>query len=226
MKLKENIAGFGVLGILTVLVLLPLAAVLAQVVCPGLSPDKFDAGNLRLVLDVFVRPLWKKAFFNSAGLSLATTVFGLLLAGGLAHVRVRYDFPLARLLDIVSWILMIMPSFILAQGWVFFASGNGIASSWLHIPGMSSFLFSFPGLVCVMVLCKYPMAYVAIKAALEWYPARLVHAARMNGASPLRVWRTVQMPLCLPAYFSAAMLISARPRCVSIWRGCSRCTWW
>ena len=207
MKLKENIAGFGVLGILTVLVLLPLAAVLAQVVCPGLSLDKFDAGNLRLVLDVFVRPLWKKAFFNSAGLSLATTVFGLLLAGALAHVRVRYEFPLARLLDIVSWILMIMPSFILAQGWVFFASGNGIASSWLHIPGMSSFLFSFPGLVCVMVLCKYPMAYVAIKAALEWYPARLVHAARMNGASPLRVWRTVQMPLCLPAYFSAAMLI-------------------
>ena len=83
MKLKENIAGFGVLGILTVLVLLPLAAVLAQVVCPGLSLDKFDAGNLRLVLDVFVRPLWKKAFFNSAGLSLATTVFGLLLAGAL-----------------------------------------------------------------------------------------------------------------------------------------------
>ena len=106
MKLKENIAGFGVLGILTVLVLLPLAAVLAQVVCPGLSLDKFDAGNLRLVLDVFVRPLWKKAFFNSAGLSLATTVFGLLLAGALAHVRVRYEFPLARLLDSYDYALL------------------------------------------------------------------------------------------------------------------------
>ncbi len=207
MKLKENIAGFSILTILTVLVLLPLAAVLVQVVCPGLNPEKFNVGSLSLVLDVFVRPLWKKAFFNSAGLSLATTAAGLMLAGVLAHVRVRYEFPLAKLLDIVSWILMIMPSFILAQGWVFFASGNGIASSWLHLPGMNSFLFSFPGLVCVMVLCKYPMAYVAIKAALEWYPARLVHAARMNGASPLRVWLTVQMPLCMPAYFSAAMLI-------------------
>lgn len=207
MKLKENIAGFGVLAILILLVLLPLAAVLIQVVCPGLSLEKLNLGNLSLILDVFVRPLWKKAFLNSAALSLATTAAGLMLAGLLAHIRVRYDFPLAKLLDIVSWILMIVPSFILAQGWVFFASGNGIASSWLGLSGISSMLFSFPGLVCVMVLCKYPMAYVAVKAALEWHPARLVHAARMNGASSFRVWATVQMPLCLPSYFAAAMLI-------------------
>ena len=207
MKLRENVAGSLVLAILTLLVLLPLVTVLVQIVCPGLSLQELNFGNLSLTLDVFTRPLWKKAFVNSATMSLCTTAAGLLLAGVLAHIRVKYDFPLARLLDIVSWILMIMPSFILAQGWVFFASGNGIARSWLHIQGMNDFLFSFPGLVTVMVWCKYPMAYVAIKAALEWYPARLVHAARMNGASPAKVWFSVQLPLCLPTYFSAAMLI-------------------
>lgn len=184
MKVRENIAGSLVLAILTILVLLPLVTVLLQVICPGLKPGELDMGNMSLVMDVFVRPLWKKAFINSASMSLCTTVLGLCLAGVLAHIRVKYDFPLAKLLDVVSWILMIMPSFILAQGWVFFASGNGIARSWLHIEGMNNFLFSFPGLVTVMVLCKYPMAYVAIKAALEWYPARLVHAARINGAPP------------------------------------------
>ena len=207
MKVRENIAGSLVLAILTILVLLPLVTVLLQVICPGLKPGELDMGNMSLVMDVFVRPLWKKAFINSASMSLCTTVLGLCLAGVLAHIRVKYDFPLAKLLDVVSWILMIMPSFILAQGWVFFASGNGIARSWLHIEGMNNFLFSFPGLVTVMVLCKYPMAYVAIKAALEWYPARLVHAARINGASPLKVWTSVQLPLCMPTYFSAAMLI-------------------
>ena len=207
MKLRENIAGSLVLAILTILVLLPLVTVLIQVVCPGLTLSELDLGNLNLVLDVFVRPLWKKAFINSATMSLCTTVLGLLLAGVLAHIRVKYDFPLAKLLDIVSWILMIMPSFILAQGWVYFASGNGIARSWLGIQGMNNFLFSFPGLVTVMVLCKYPMAYVAIKAALEWYPARLVHAARLNGATPFKAWTSVQLPLCMPTYFSAAMLI-------------------
>ena len=207
MKLRENIAGSLILAILTILVLLPLLTVLIQVVCPGLSLEELNLGNLNLVLDVFVRPLWRRAFINSASMSLCTTIAGLILAGFLAQIRVKYNFPLAKLLDIVSWILMIMPSFILAQGWVFFASGNWIARSWLHIEGMNNFLFSFPGLVTVMVLCKYPMAYVAIKSALEWYPARLVHAARLNGASPFKAWTSVQLPLCMPAYFSAAMLI-------------------
>ena len=52
MKSKDNAAGFGILAILILLVLLPLAAVLFQVVCPGLQIEKFDPSNLKLVLDL------------------------------------------------------------------------------------------------------------------------------------------------------------------------------
>ena len=207
MKSRENAAGVGILGILGILVLLPLAAVLFQILCPGLQLEKFDLKNLSLVLDVFVRPLWKKAFLNSFFLSSGTTVIGLVLAAVLAHIRTRYQFAGAKLLDLTAWILMIMPSFLLAQGWVYFSSSNGIASAWLGIPGVGSFVFSDWGLVTVMVLCKFPMAYVTIKTSLEWYPARLMYAARMNGASSFYAWRTIQLPLCIPAYCSAAMLI-------------------
>ena len=207
MKSRENAAGVGILGILGILVLLPLAAVLFQILCPGLQLEKFDLKNLSLVLDVFVRPLWKKAFLNSFFLSSGTTVIGLVLAAVLAHIRTRYQFAGAKLLDLTAWILMIMPSFLLAQGWVYFSSSNGIASTWRGIPGVGSFVFSYWGLVTVMVLCKFPMAYVTIKTSLEWYPARLMYAARMNGASSFYAWRTIQLPLCIPAYCSAAMLI-------------------
>ena len=207
MKSRENAAGVGILGILGILVLLPLAAVLFQILCPGLQLEKFDLKNLSLVLDVFVRPLWKKAFLNSFFLSSGTTAIGLVLAAILAHIRTRYQFAGAKLLDLTAWILMIMPSFLLAQGWVYFSSSNGIASAWLGIPGVGSFVFSYWGLVTVMVLCKFPMAYVKIKTSLEWYPARLMYASRMNGASSFHAWRTIQLPLCIPAYCSAAMLI-------------------
>lgn len=207
MKNRDNTTGFGILGILAILVLLPLAAVLFQVLCPGLNWKQFDVRNLSLLFQVFVRPLWKKAFLNSFFLSVGTTALGLMLAAFLAHIRVHYAFFGSRLIDVVSWILMIVPSFILAQGWVYFASGNGIAKVWFGINGVSSFVFSFWGLVTVMVLCKYPLAYVTIKNAMEWYPARLVHAARMSGSSGFRAWRDVQLPLCIPAYCSAAMLI-------------------
>ncbi len=207
MKSKDNAAGIGILGLLILLVLLPLVTVLFQVICPGLSIDKFNLSNLALVLDVFKRPLWKKAFLNSFFLSCGTTVLGLILAAVLAHFRVNYKFACAKLLDFTAWVLMIIPSFILAQGWVYFSSGNGIASAWLGIKGVGSFVFSYWGLVCVMVLCKFPLAYVTIKTSMEWYPSRLMHAARMNGASAFRAWKNVQLPLCIPAYCSAAMLI-------------------
>lgn len=207
MKRKDNAAGICILGILILLVLLPLVTVLFQVICPGLSAEKFNLSNLTLLLDVFKRPLWKKAFFNSFFLSCGTTVLGLFIAALLAHFRVKYKFAGAKLLDLTAWVLMIIPSFILAQGWVYFSSGNGIASAWLGIPNVGSFVFSYWGLVCVMVLCKFPLAYVTIKTSMEWYPARLMHAARMNGASAFKAWRSVQLPLCIPAYCSAAMLI-------------------
>ena len=207
MKNRDNTAGFSILGILTVLVLLPLAAVLFQVICPGLDFRKLDLSNLSLLFQVFVRPLWKKAFFDSFFLGVGTTIMGLILAAFLAHIRVHYAFWGARMIDVCSWILMIVPSFILAQGWVYFSSGNGIAKAWFGLDGVSRFIFSYWGLVTVMVLCKYPLAYITIKNAMEWYPARLVYAARMNGASSFRAWRDVQLPLCIPAYCSAAMLI-------------------
>ena len=96
MKSRENAAGVGILGILGILVLLPLAAVLFQILCPGLQLEKFDLKNLSLVLDVFVRPLWKKAFLNSFFLSSGTTVIGLVLAAVLAHIRTRYQFAGAK----------------------------------------------------------------------------------------------------------------------------------
>lgn len=57
MKTRENIAGAGILAVLVTLVLLPLLAVLVQVVCPGLAPEEFHLGNLSLIVDVFTRPL-------------------------------------------------------------------------------------------------------------------------------------------------------------------------
>ncbi len=169
--------------------------------------ENFDLSNLGLLREIFTRPLWRRAFLDSLELAAGTTALGLVLAAVLAHIRVHYAFPGSRFMDLAAWILMIVPSFILAQGWVYFSSGNGIAKSWLGISWMSSFVFSFPGLVTVMALCKFPMAYITIKTAMEWYPQRLMHAARMNGASSFKAWKDVQLPLSIPAFCSAAMLI-------------------
>ncbi len=204
---KENRLSTGVFVVLFILVLLPLATVLFQILCPGMDFTKFSISNLSLLTNVFTRPLWRKAFFNSLKLASATTVVGLILATILAWIRTHYASRFNKLIDLTAWILMIVPSFILAQGWVYFSSGNGIAKIWLGMSHINEFIFSFKGLVLVMVLCKWPMAYIAIRTSLEWEPSRLMHAARMNGASKIQALRSIQLPLMIPALCSAAMLI-------------------
>jgi len=203
----EGAIGWIILSVLAVLIILPLGAVLLQIVSPGFFGNTEKADGMSLLFEVFEKPLWYKALGNSMSLGIWTTFFGTVFGAFLANFRVKWEFKTAKLLDIAAWILMIMPSFIIAQGWVYFASGNGIARSWLHWNNINSLVFSFPGLVFIMVLNKFPFAYVTIKAALEWKPERLSLAARMNGASPWEEWKTVQAPLCIPAYCSAAILI-------------------
>ncbi|TYP78111.1 ABC transporter permease [Paenibacillus methanolicus] len=199
--------GWLMLALLVVLILLPLAAVVVQVLLPGVFFGRFAFGDLSLLLDIFKRPLWFASLKNSLMLGVGTTVLATLLGGALAAIRARWAFAGARLLDIAVWLLLVTPSFILAQGWVMFASADGLAASWLGWNWLHGLVFQPAGLIAVMTLSKFPLAYLAVHGALAWKASRLGDAARMSGASPWTAWRTIEAPLLLPAIASGAMLV-------------------
>lgn len=207
LRLNQDRLGWLVSIILGVLVLLPLAAVIIQVLLPGVFFGSWQLGDLGLMLEVFKRPLWLKSLENSVVLACGTTVLAALLGGTLAMIRSSWRFPTARLLDASVWILLITPSFILAQGWVMFAAGGGIAVKLLGWNWVTPAVFQPLGLIAVMTLSKFPLAYLSVHAAMEWKVEQLAEAARLCGASALRVWRTVQAPLLLPAFLAGAALV-------------------
>lgn len=203
----EDRLGWSASLLLAILVLIPLAAVIIQVLLPGVFFGEWRIGNLSLLLDIFKRPLWQKSLENSVVLAVSTTLFGTLLGGILAMVRSTWRFPTARLLDTAVWMLLIAPSFILSQGWVMFAAQNGFAArllGWDWVPGL---IFQPAGLVLVMTLSKFPLAYLSVRAAMEWKVEQLSEAAKLCGASKFRVWRTIQAPLLLPAFLAGAALV-------------------
>ncbi|MBW7456632.1 iron ABC transporter permease, partial [Paenibacillus sepulcri] len=155
-SLSPNFLGWLVSAILALLILYPLAAVMIQVVFPGVFFGDWNPGNLSLLLDVFSRPLWRQSMLNSLLLAGGTTVFATLLGGGLAMLRSSWSFPTARWLDLSVWVLLITPSFILAQGWVLFASSNGFAHKIFGWDWVTSLVFQPAGLVAIMVLSKFP----------------------------------------------------------------------
>ncbi|CAM3547759.1 ABC transporter permease [Marinicrinis lubricantis] len=203
----ENRLGWSVSFILAILVLFPLAAVMIQVLLPGVFFGEWQLGNLSLLLDVFHRPLWQKSLENSVVLAVGTTALGTLLGGMLAMIRSTWQFPTAKLLDAAVWVLLICPSFILSQGWVMFSSQSGFAAQLLGWEWVPAAVFQPAGLIVIMALSKFPLAYLSVHAAMEWKVDMLSDAAKLCGASAFRVWRTVQAPLLLPAFLAGAALV-------------------
>ncbi|MCI3926226.1 iron ABC transporter permease [Paenibacillus sp. TRM 82003] len=199
--------GWTVSAALALLILCPLAAVIIQVWFPGIFFGTLKLGQLDLLLDVFRRPLWRQSVINSVTLATGATALATLIGGPLAMLRATWSFRTAGWLDAAVWTLLIAPSFILAQGWVLFASSGGVARSILGWDGITSFVFTPFGLICIMALCKFPFVYLSVYTAMEWRVGSLEHAARLNGASAWTVWRTIRAPLLLPAYLAGAALV-------------------
>jgi iron(III) transport system permease protein len=208
MKLQlDQSLGWSVSAILAVLVLFPLAAVIIQILLPGVFFGELRLGDFRLLLELFHRPLWLKSLVNSVLLALGTTLLGTLLGGILATVRSAWRFPTAGMLDAAVWALLITPSFILAQGWVMFAAPNGFAVRMFGWEWVPSAVFQPAGLIVIMALSKFPLAYLSVRAAMEWQVGQLADAARLCGASPFAAWRSIQAPLLLPSYLAGAALV-------------------
>ncbi|MCM3782257.1 ABC transporter permease subunit [Neobacillus mesonae] len=199
--------GGGVTLLLFVLIFLPLLAVLLNVFLPGIFFGDWQVGNANLLMEIFHRPLWKQSLINSTILGIGTALIGTMMGGILASIRVRWEFAAGKWLDIAVWLLLIAPSFMIAQGWVLFASANGLFQQFTGGTWVTSFIFQPAGLIFVMSLSKFPLAYLAIVASSEWNMRQYGYAARLNGASPFVVWRTVELPLALPSYLAGATLV-------------------
>ncbi|MBO1001775.1 ABC transporter permease [Pseudogracilibacillus auburnensis] len=207
MKQSENRIGGAVTLILFIFIFLPLLAVILNAIFPGIFFGKVEFNGFHIIFDIFERKLWYVSLKNSVTLGIGAATFGTLLGGVLATIRSKWDYTMGRWLDIAVWVLLIAPSFMIAQGWVLFASSEGLANSVLGWSWVTSFIFQPIGLIFVMGLTKFPLAYLTVVAAMEWNVSRFEHAARLNGARPFTVWRTVQLPLSLPAYIAGWTLV-------------------
>ncbi|MBQ2262532.1 MAG: iron ABC transporter permease [Loktanella sp.] len=205
--LPEDWLGITVVLLLVILVLAPMAAVLLQAFMPGAFSGQSRGIGFGGLLEIFERPLWRRALWNSLFLASIAAVIGGLMGSGLAILRHNSRLALGPALDIAAWAIIILPSFILAQGWILFASRGGLANQWFGLSFVPDLVFNPWGLAVVMSLKSFPFAYLTVSAALQWRMDDYAHAARLNGAGPLRVLFTVRLPMLLPAVLSGALLI-------------------
>jgi molybdate transport system permease protein len=150
-------------------------------------------------------PLWL-----SYKVATIATLFSLVLGVGVATLLARKKFVGREMLDALVTVPMVMPPTVLGY-YVLAAVGK---NSWLgevfkSVTG-GTIAFSVTGCVVAAFVGSVPLVIKSSRTALESVDPTLVQAARTLGASPLRTYLTVELPLAAPGIAAGVMLAFAR----------------
>ena len=191
-----------------VLIGLPLGTVLLQAVMPALFDPTapgyaLDAGALGRAL---ATPRVASAILHSLELGAVVAVTATLLGGGFAVLTQRFALPLRWLIVPVPWLVFLTPSYLKALAWVLLmAPGGYLAQLGLLSHAGSDAFFGLGGLVFVHTFSLFPLAGFIIGGALAGIGPDMEDAARLSGASKLRIWLSITLPLLAPAIALSAI---------------------
>ena len=148
---------------------------------------------------------------------LLTFEVATLAVGASALIGVSTGWLLARrklpgsdLLDGLVTAPMVLPPTVLGYYvLVFFGRKSPLGRAFEAVTG-TSIVFSFGGVVLAATIGALPLVVMSSRAALEGVDPLLRNAARTLGASPLRAFLTVDLPLAAPGIVAGLMLGFAR----------------
>ena len=182
---------------LAILILLPLATVVRM----GMRGGSMAALVQPEVLDAAINSV-----LSSAGSAVVATIAGAVLA----TVLERTNIPGRSALRWIFLLPFLIPPFIGAMAWMALLAPTGPVNSSLQAligaDGPLVSVFGGWGVVLLLAIHSYPMAYLVIAAALRRVPGALEEAARISGASQLQTLRDVTLPLLRPGLAAAFLL--------------------
>ncbi len=188
--------------VLTLLLLVPTVCFLVLAV----SPRLFEQGDAWLTLGNFTEALQGtavRALINTLVVGVTTAGAALVIALGLAWLTQRTDFGRAGLWTILTWSLLLMPSYFSTLGWQSMLTRNGIlAQLGVNVAPIRDIFFGPVGIVWVLTTKGIPFAYLAISAGMAGLGREFEDAARVHGARPweaLRIALTILSPACWSA---------------------------
>lgn len=153
----------------------------------------------------------RSALLTSLSISAASVVLCGIVGVAMAFLLKRFQFPGRRLIEAIILIPAALPPLIGAISFQLLYSETGILPRALQqLFGTDAPVLPFSGVGGVLVVhtfTMYPFFYLAASAALSGLDPSVEEAAYNLGASRVRVWRTVLLPMLTPALVSASLLV-------------------
>lgn len=146
----------------------------------------------------------------SLQVALAAVGFSLPIAVFIAWLLARKQFPGKSLVDGFVHLPLILPPVVVGYVLLVGLGRNGIIGGFLHDVFGITLAFTWKGAAVAAAVMAFPLMVRAIRLSLESVDQGLEQAARTLGASPIRVFATVTLPLASPGILTGAILGFAR----------------
>ena len=159
---------------------------------------------------MFLSPYEWEAVVLSLQVAGTAVFFSLPIGILTAWVLVRYRFPGKALLDSVIHLPLVLPPVVIGYLLLLAMGRKGMIGAWLYHWFGFSFSFSWHGAALASAVVAFPLMVRAIRLALSAVDQRLELAARTLGATPLRVFFTITLPLSFPGVLAGTVLAFAR----------------
>lgn len=146
----------------------------------------------------------------SIEVATAAVIGSLPVAILVAWVLARKDFPGKSILDGIVHLPLILPPVVVGYLLLVTLGRNGVIGSFLFDVFGIMLAFTWKGAAVAAAVVAFPLIVRSIRLSLEAVDGGLEQAARTLGASPLRVFATVTLPLASPGILTGAILGFAR----------------
>lgn len=205
----QRMPRFVVVLLTALAIYLPLSLIVYQSFLdqPFFAPNKsFGLDAFRFIFD---DPDFYKALRSGFYMAFGLAIISIPLGGVLAFLITRTDLPGRRWLEPLILVPIFVSPMVLGFGYIVAAGPVGFFSVWTQelIGSVPWNVYSFTSIVIIAGLTHVPHAYLYISAALRSMGSDVEEAARVAGANPWQVMRTVSLPMVRPAILYATVLL-------------------
>ena len=186
---------------LTLFILYPLAILLVDSV--------YSDGSVTLSIfkRVLAMPTFTRAITNTLKVGfvvgILSTLIGLLFA--YVEVYVRMKKVVGGLFKVVSMLPVVSPPFVLSLSMIMLFGKAGLITRFL-LGIYDNNVYGYWGIVIVQTLTFFPVCYMMLKGLLKNIDPSLEEAARDMGATRMKVFTSVTLPLLLPGLGNAFLV--------------------
>lgn len=151
-----------------------------------------------------------QAILLSLKVSGIAVLFSLPLGILMAWILARCQFWGKSLLDSMIHLPLVLPPVVVGYLLLISMGRHGVIGKFLYHWFGVNFAFNWTGAALASAVVAFPLMVRAIRMALEAIDFRLEQAARTLGASSLKVFFTITLPLSLPGIIVGSVLAFAR----------------